>query len=541
MALRTSAEEAEHAADGFSTFRTPLPEHSTEITSLISDFYALSSSLSSLDDLSKDSRYRRRWALAQPDVELVRSSLKYTVEDILDFFNRLDGGRASPDTYQRTWLAIDKFFWNESQYSLGTRLAKYKTFLRELGDSVKDLRHESPLLTGYRNGMKALLAEQDKRLAPRLGRLSLGRNPPSTSSTSTSTDLPSPRSDRRPPLRQRSYERSRPPHLSPTSPSPSSATFSDFPPSVPEVPSSPLGSTSATNTSQSTHSDAIQYHWIKEVFSTHETETPIPTGREVAGCFGDPHAGIKPWLRDQGFELLLQLAFNDDSNMTVYFYLRERDHRVRIVCKVPHRSRPSDYFCMPLNLLEVIRDGSCLQLCRRRNGGSELILWASIQFTTIESMVAFYVAFLALRSQDAGHPVVNIRDYELDGEREIYGGQIFDDDYPHALRVYRDKVTKAVRLQASVHKGDMDHTPVWTAFVTPHLGRRRWLRIIDDRTVIVRDLKPIVLMSADDYTPPQTNRGEHVLKFATPEDADDFLDQMEALAAKYQREYIAVP
>lgn len=38
------------------------------------------------------------------------------------------------------------------------------------------------------------------------------------------------------------------------------------------------------------------------------------------------------------------------------------------------------------------------------------------------AMVAFYVAFLALRSQDAGHPVEDIRDYELEGEREIYGG-----------------------------------------------------------------------------------------------------------------------
>jgi len=41
--------------------------------------------------------------------------------------------------------------------------------------------------------------------------------------------------------------------------------------------------------------------------------------------------------------------------------------------------------------------------------------------------------------------------------------------------------------------------------------------MIDDRTVIIRDLKPIILMSADDYTPPLTNRGEHVLKFASPE------------------------
>ncbi|GLI73218.1 hypothetical protein PoHVEF18_001432 [Penicillium ochrochloron] len=532
MALRLSAEQAERVAEGLTTFRAPLPEHTTEITSLISDFYALSSSLLSLDDLSKNPRYRRSWALVHEDVELLRSSLKYTIDDILEFFNRLDGGHTTPDTYQRTWLSIDRFFWNEAQYSLGTRLAKYKSFLRELADSVKDPRHESPLLAGSRSSMKMLLSEQEKRLAPRLARMSLGRNPPSTSSTST--DQPSPRNERRPPLRQRSYERSRPPHLSPQAPlSPSSASFSDFPPSVPEVPSSPLGSASATGTSHSTHSDAIEYHWIKDVFSTYETETPIPPGRERAGCFGDPHAGIKPWLREQGFELLLQLAFNDDSNMVVYFYLRERDHRVRIVCKVPHRSRASDYYCLPLNLLEVIREGSCLQLCRRRHGGSELVLWASIQFTTIESMVAFYVAFLALRSQDAGHPVEDIRDYELDGEREIYGGQIIDDEYHHALRVYRDKTTKAVRLQASVHKGDMDHTPVWTAFITPLLSRRSWLRIVDDRTVIIRDLKPIILMAADDYTPPQNNRGEHVLKFATLEDADAFLDQMQALAAKY--------
>lgn len=140
-------------------------------------------------------------------------------------------------------------------------------------------RHESPLLAGSRSSMKLLLVEQEKRLAPRLERVSLGRNPPSTSSTST--DQPSPRNERRPAHRQRSYERSRPPHLSPQSPqSPSSASFSDFPPSAPEVPSSPLGSASATGTSQSTHSDAIQYHWIKDVFSTYDTETPIPPGRE---------------------------------------------------------------------------------------------------------------------------------------------------------------------------------------------------------------------------------------------------------------------
>jgi hypothetical protein len=51
--------------------------------------------------------------------------------------------------------------------------------------------------------------------------------------------------------------------------------------------------------------------------------------------------------------------------------------------------------------------------------------------------------------------------------------------------------------------------------VTPYLGRRGWLRRLDHRTVLVRELKPTILMSAEDYNPPVTSRGEHILKFAS--------------------------
>lgn len=98
---------------------------------------------------------------------------------------------------------------------------------------------------------------------------------------------------------------------------------------------------------------------------------------------------------------------------------------------------------MPLNLLEIVRVGSCLNLCRRRRGGYELVLWANLKFSTIErmpplpktidlpmktdadtktEMVLFFCTFLALRSQDAGRPVESIRDYELDNEEELFGG-----------------------------------------------------------------------------------------------------------------------
>jgi hypothetical protein len=77
-------------------------------------------------------------------------------------------------------------------------------------------------------------------------------------------------------------------------------------------------------------------------------------------------------------------SLNDESDMRVSFYLRRRDHRVRILCREPHRTRPSDYYCLPLNLLEVLRDQSCLRLCRRRKRGTELVLWTQLKFTTLE-------------------------------------------------------------------------------------------------------------------------------------------------------------
>jgi hypothetical protein len=37
-------------------------------------------------------------------------------------------------------------------------------------------------------------------------------------------------------------------------------------------------------------------------------------------------------------------------------------------------------------------------------------------------MVEFFCVFLALRSQDTTKALPDIRDYELEGEEEVYGG-----------------------------------------------------------------------------------------------------------------------
>lgn len=295
MALRTSADNAEDVAAGFRLFREPLPEYSAEITSLIADLYSISSSLNRLDDLTKNRQYRHNVALAHADLDLVSSSLKCTLEDIVDFFGDLEERKPNR---KRTWLQLCAFFREESQDSLSTRLAKYKAFLNELEDFIKECvscwpdmgervgaEHprsirtnvrskfpDTPLMTGLRNGLKTLRIQQNNRLAAaHLGSVSLSTR--SSSSMSNSADPGSPVSDRRP-RNRRSYERARPPHASPTSPtSLSSAASSDFPPSAPEAPGSPV--TSST-TSQSVDSNVLSDHWAKRVFLEEHSRTRIP-------------------------------------------------------------------------------------------------------------------------------------------------------------------------------------------------------------------------------------------------------------------------
>lgn len=140
---------------------------------------------------------------------------------------------------------------------------------------------------------------------------------------------------------------------------------------------------------------------------------------------------------------------------------------------------------------------------------------------------------MAMRSQDSGKPIREIDDHNLAGEREIFGGKIVDDHYLHGLRVFLDRHSKAVRLQASVMTGELTRTPVWTAFITHHLASRSWLAVAGTKRVLLRDLRRYVFTS--EYTPQTTARGEHVLDFKTEHDAVAFMKTIHDLAAIYRR------
>ncbi|KAL4882855.1 hypothetical protein BJY04DRAFT_186190 [Aspergillus karnatakaensis] len=519
MALSVSAGNAEEVAAGFQRFRDPLPEHATEITGIIGDLYTISRSLKSLEELSRHPVSGDIFKVARHDVDLVSASLQYTLDDVVDFFGYLESHASSKrSAYRKTWAAMSKFFVGESEETLTIRLSKYRTFLGELENLIRDVGPNHLLMSRLRERFKELLVHQDSRLTRRMGALSVTTS--STSSTN-STAPSSPRSDRKPRTR-RSYERARPSHLaSPTPTSPSSGSFFDIPPLVPPAPGSPVTSSA---TSYSLGSNALADHWAAQVFFQPRTETRLPNKGDRTVCYGDAQQNLHEWLEDEGFGQLLELSF---GNVRVFFYLREDDNRARIVC-----SQAKQFYCLPLNMLEIIRPGpnpSCLQICRRRRNGLELYVWANLKFATIEVMILFYCTFLALRSQDSGKPVSQIRDYELHQEEELFGSPIMDDGFQHALRVYRDKVTGAIRLQASVHKGEMKRAPIWTAFITDQIRTRGWVRHDGDKIVWLRELRETVFMFPD-YNPPKTKRGEHQLEFMSIADAEAFITVMLEIA-----------
>lgn len=138
QALRASRQSADDVAAGFYAFRDPLPEHVGEITSLMSELYAISSSLTTLERLADDPRNRRYFDMIKPDLNVVQASFTYTIEDIGDILRGLDGADASPARYKRTWVIMSRFFWDQSNYTLATRLAKYKTVFKEFNDLVRE-------------------------------------------------------------------------------------------------------------------------------------------------------------------------------------------------------------------------------------------------------------------------------------------------------------------------------------------------------------------------------------------------------------------
>lgn len=68
-------------------------------------------------------------------------------------------------------------------------------------------------------------------------------------------------------------------------------------------------------------------------------------------------------------------------------YWRPPDNRARILIMTKNAHGQDLHFCMPLINLKIIRDRSCLQLCRASRNGRYSV-WARLNFLLYESTSA---------------------------------------------------------------------------------------------------------------------------------------------------------
>lgn len=222
---------------------------------------------------------------------------------------------------------------------------------------------------------------------------------------------------------------------------------------------------------------------------------------------------------------MLNLVYPEGVRISLF--CRASDYRAKIVALYRDHTGKSDYGCLPLEDLHLRREGSVLRLCRRSSSGKP-IRWVSMKFTTIERLVLFAGTFIAMRSQDStSNPVPPVTDSILADEECEFAGRIIDSGFSHALCIYHDALTKSVRLQASVLSGELDRTPVWTAFITHAIGSEGWCRRVDRRTVALAALQPHVFSAR--YRAQLTPSDGFMVRFETRDDAEAFLEVVEDL------------
>ena len=269
--------------------------------------------------------------------------------------------------------------------------------------------------------------------------------------------------------------------------------------------------------------DASSNHWAKHVFKN-VSSTPLPWSTEETR-YHEVQGTKEQSYPNQAYESVLNLMYPEGVRISLF--CRPTDYRSKMVVLYRDRRGDQDYGCLPLEDLHLRREGSVLRVCRRKSSGKP-ISWVSMKFTTIERMVLFAGTFIAMRSQDSStRSPPTIHDDELRDEVCEFAGSIVDSGFNHALRIYHDRITGAIRLQSSVLKGELDRTPVWCSFVTHYIHSEGWCRRVDRRTVALADLK-LHIFSAR-YKPVLAPSGAFMLRFETRDDAESFLDVIEHL------------
>ena len=99
------------------------------------------------------------------------------------------------------------------------------------------------------------------------------------------------------------------------------------------------------------------------------------------------------------------------------------------------------------------------------------------------------------------------------GEDTEFGGEIRHDDLLHALRLYRDRTSGVLRLEASALRGPMKDVPLWTTFVNKYAHEPAWAEWEGSGVVSLAALKPPPYVFLAGYEPLKNRNNEYVLQF----------------------------
>ncbi|KAI6798731.1 hypothetical protein KC361_g3226 [Hortaea werneckii] len=467
------AYSAEDVATRLRNFRNGLTGQDARITASISKLFAISSLLQQLDEAQNDRDQGPSFYRIRDDVSIIIPSLERTLQDSLEMV-----ARSQNRPSEVAWDDMQFQMSQEEGLGLHERLALYHDFLRAQSSILA--APSTPRVPGIRAPARPV------------------RSPSSPSEYSDQWDY----SVRPPPL-------------------------------APEVPISPtftsISSQSLDSSQTSYSSDPYYYlptvaiHWSSEIFDGRHPETSFRDSyylRERSTCFGNPDPDALRNLTEDGFVRAFQLPF-EGNQLRVRLYWRPVDSRARILIMTKGRFGEDLCFCMPIVNLKVIRNLSSLQLCRARRDGT-YDMWARLNFETYERMVVFYNTFVAMKHQDSREiPHENLLDHlELrcdGGEYEIFGGAIKHGELRHALRLFKDRSSGVVRLEASALRGPMRDVPLWTAFVTRYVGDPDWALYEPGGLVSLAAVRPRLYVFLSGYGPPHRGRDEYLLDFVTSE------------------------
>ncbi|TLD37480.1 FAD-containing monooxygenase [Venturia nashicola] len=530
-AIQRMAMECEETMSGLQVFLDHIPALESEIHECIEDFLEISSEFRELEiEISSlqaaDPDYQRHYKRLLEDIRLNMRSLQYTIRNVRGMFRETRHEKYSgARPYRRAWEDLEDLFKVKQRGpSLHARLETINIFLQNVLAALRNEPVDPEDIRDDRRRVLELLKKQESMIEQSFADMSVQDSPTGwIPKHPLRTDYPPSRST----VSDESDGRPRPPapeppstnHWTPLSPTLSNSSDQTF-------------SSARTFTSTSSAGRAQISHWGTKVFDGRHGSTQFRTPGEATVCFGKAEfPGIIDRLAAESFLEVVRLPL-DTTRFYAKLYWRPSDHRARILLSTTDTSKILIHYCIPLTALKLTRKGSNLLLWRVDRDTKEFELWANLGFHVYEQLILFYCAFTAMKKQDWKKFPEELCDKfhcaRRSEEKEEFSGEIKDDNYLHALRIYVDKDSGGIRLEARARRGAFTETPIWTAFIHGKIDRAAFVKPLNSKVIQLDNLHPYVL--CHNYAPPRGKTGKLRLQFSSPEDATTFFDIINSLA-----------